>query len=430
MATICVSTPSTSSRISFTDPPVITHMRHLMAINKGAVSLAQGIVHWEPPDEAFSYIQKYMTVNSKLLNAYCANHGLSDLKNVLISKLSFQGLRQSDVMITSGANQAFMNVVLTLVDANDSVVLFKPYYFNHYMALQMTNCAVVLGEVTESLEPDTLWLTEILKVNPSIKMVVVCNPCNPTGVLYSATTMKTISNICATANIWLVVDNTYEYFHYDPDKSHTLVEGDHVVNIFSLSKTYGMMGWRIGYLAYPARIDSQLLKTQDTIAICPPLASQVFALGALQSDRTWVTERVNSLRYTREIVTAAFASLMTDGFNGILHGGSGAIYLWFQLPNQVILNEERVKEKLLSDEKLQGAISDGSLATPTQLDQLITDWLAIKWGVLLIPGSACGMPGHIRVCYANLPPDACEQASIRLANGFSEIRAFCNDKKS
>jgi len=78
-------------------------------------------------------------------------------------------------------------------------------------------------------------------------------------------------DICAKAGAWLLVDNTYEYFVYGAEP-HCSVEGDHVLNVFSFSKAFGMMGWRIGYIAYPRarpEIGDQLLKAQDTIVICP-----------------------------------------------------------------------------------------------------------------------------------------------------------------
>ena len=88
-------------------------------------------------------------------------------------------------MVTSGANQAFTNIVLTLVDAEDKVVLFKPYYFNHLMALQMTGGGknVMYGPAGAGLKPDLDWLENELKSDIPPKMVVIVNPCNPAGSL-------------------------------------------------------------------------------------------------------------------------------------------------------------------------------------------------------------------------------------------------------
>ena len=91
---------------------------------------------------------------------------------------------QHDVMVTSGANQGFINIVLTLLDPNDAAILFVPYYFNHLMALQMTGGghSVVFGRChQQTWRPDLDWLEQVLAVPTPPKMVVLVNPCNPTG---------------------------------------------------------------------------------------------------------------------------------------------------------------------------------------------------------------------------------------------------------
>jgi aromatic aminotransferase len=87
-------------------------------------------------------------------------------------------------MITSGANQAFVNVLLTLTDVSDTVALFQPYYFNHLMACQMTGSArtVMFGPPDACLKPDLVWLEGVLAGDTPPKMVVIVNPCNPAGV--------------------------------------------------------------------------------------------------------------------------------------------------------------------------------------------------------------------------------------------------------
>ena len=95
--------------------------------------------------------------------------------------------------------------------------------------------------------------------------------------------LRRISELCKNAGCWLVVDNTYEYFMYDGLK-HTCVEAPHIINVFSFSKAYGMMGWQIGYIAYPSEVEglgAQLLKTKDNIPICASIIGQKLALYSL-----------------------------------------------------------------------------------------------------------------------------------------------------
>merc|ERR1711964_418289 len=166
-------------------------------------------------------------------------------------------------------------------------MLFEPYYFNHRMALQMTGSAnsVVLGKTDCEFNPDVVWLADRFRAEAlqRVRMVTITNPGNPTGTMIPQIVLRRVSELCAEHGAWLVVDNCYEYFSYESEghAAHCTVSGDHVVNIFSFSKAFGMMGWRMGYIAFPPAIKSALLKVQDTIPICPAIASQKAALAAL-----------------------------------------------------------------------------------------------------------------------------------------------------
>lgn len=171
---------------------------------------------------------------------------------------------------------------------------------------------------------------------------------------------------------------------------HSCVEGDHIVNIFSFSKAYGMMGWRVGYIAYPTKVEglaTQLLKVQDNIPICASLISQQLALHSLELGPEWVREQVKDLVKNREIVIEALSPLG----EGAVLGGEGAIYLWATLP-----------EKCMDDVK-------------------VVHWLAHRHGVVAIPGSACGSPGHLRISFGGLMENDCRAAAQRLKTGLEEL---------
>jgi katanin p60 ATPase-containing subunit A1 len=165
-----------------------------------------------------------------------------------------------------------------------------------------------------------------------------------------------------------------------------------VLHLFSFSKAYGMMGWRVGYVAFPAGgggLGAQLLKAQDTIPICAAQLSQHVALGALEAGPAWVAARVAGLAANRAALIDALSPLGALG-SGVA-GGEGAIYLWATLP--------------------PGCGDDGA----------VVEWLVRKHKVCLIPGSSCGCPGHVRVAIANLDADTCAQAAARLKAGLEEL---------
>ncbi|XP_062008276.1 aromatic aminotransferase ISS1 [Rosa rugosa] len=374
-----------------TDMPVMVQIQQLIRGAKNAVSLAQGVVHWQPPKQALDKVKELVWEPS--ISRYGADEGMPELREALVKKLQEENkLCKSSVMVTAGANQAFVNLVLTLCDAGDSVVMFAPYYFNAYMSFQMTGVTNILvgpGQ-PDTLYPDADWLEKTLsETKPTPKLVTVVNPGNPSGTYIPEPLLKRISDICREAGSWLVVDNTYEYFMYD-DLKHSCVEGNHIVNIFSFSKAYGMMGWRVGYIAYPSEAEgfgTQLLKVQDNIPICASILSQHLALCSLEVGPEWVVERVKGLVKNREIVLEALSPLGKQS----VKGGEGAIYLWAKLPDKYVDDFEIVR------------------------------WLAHRHGVVVIPGSACGCPGNLRISFGGLLEDDCKAAADRLRRGLEEL---------
>jgi aromatic aminotransferase len=396
-----------SRRIQSTHSPVIGKMLDVLKqAPSDTISLSQGIVFWRPPklalDSAAALIQEIST------SAYCPTSGLPNLREALKTKIRQENnLFISDVMVTAGANQAFTNIVISLCDSDDTVVLFPPYYFNHIMAFQMTGIKnVIFGQRDKiNFSPDPVWIEETLSArSANVKMIVITNPCNPTGTVVPKSQLCQISEICAKYNCWLVLDNTYEYFIYDHDRVvHEAIEDPHVLNVFSFSKAYGMMGWRVGYIAYvdeQKRVEegedistwslgAELLKAQDTIPICPTIISQLVALSALQNaGRSWVEEQLIAVKQNRQAVKDGLISCL--GSKNVL-GGDGAIYFFAKLP-------------------------DGY-----QDDEKVCEFLATKHGVVVIPGSACGWNGYIRVSYANLEPSAFLIGVERLKAGLQNL---------
>ncbi|KAL3655506.1 Aromatic aminotransferase iss1 [Castilleja foliolosa] len=381
-----------AKRALLTNTPVMVEIQELVRGLKDCVSLAQGVVYWQPPKQALEKVQELVWEPS--VSRYGADEGLPELREALMKKLRNENkLHKSSVMVTAGANQAFVNIALTLCDAGDSVVMFAPYYFNSYMSFQMTGVTDILvgpGD-PKTLHPDTDWLEKILlNTKPTPKLVSVVNPGNPSGTYIPQPLLQRISDICKNAGCWLVVDNTYEeYFMYDGRK-HFCLEDNHIVNIFSFSKAYGMMGWRVGYIAFPSEVEglaAQLLKVQDNIPICASIISQRLALHSLEMGPTWVTDQVKGLVKNRELLRDALAPLGDDA----IRGGEGAIYLWAKLPEKYEDDFEVVR------------------------------WLAKKHGVVLIPGCSSGCKGFIRISFGGLVEDQCRVASERLKRGIQQL---------
>jgi aspartate/methionine/tyrosine aminotransferase len=257
------------------------------------------------------------------------------------------------------------------------------------MALQMTLPAsgLVVGPTSDEGLPDLEWLEEELKQNEAIRTVTLVNPGNPTGTLLSRDVLQKAVDLCRAHNVWLILDCTYEYFVPNADFDGCFAD-PHVLHIFSFSKAYALAGYRCGYLAIPKQagdLYEQMIKVQDTIPIAPSRISQVAALGSMKAGKDWVRDKVATLETGRKAILSAVGSSLEQ-----VMGGSGAMYVMGKLPNGTD-------------------------------DQEFARLLVQDFGVAVIPGSFCGFPGWIRVCYSNLPPEQCQEAAVRLEKGLKSL---------
>jgi len=264
------NTPPVSKRILATDDPCIVSMQKMMAGKEGVLSLAQGIVHWKPPQSVGEAARKALEEDDT--NSYCGDDGLVTLRTALSEKIKNEnGLTSSSVMVTSGSNQGYMNVVLSLLSEGDTAVLFRPYYFNHMMALQMVGASVEVADVDEHLLPDLLALRKRLAdpSAPPVKLLTVSNPGNPSGVMLPPETLRELASICAGSGTWLVCDNAYEYFSYEEEghPPHACVEGASRHRTLVPSISYQLSPPPTS-ISPPSRPSSQTF-----LRICPPPAT-------------------------------------------------------------------------------------------------------------------------------------------------------------
>jgi len=390
--------PAVSQKITNTLDPCVVLMKEMVGQyadewkDKGGIfSLAQGVVYWRPPPSASQAIKDALDEDESMLHMYGPDEGLLELREKLSSKIAEEnGLTDHHVMVTTGANQAYMNCVLTLLDETDKAVVFAPFYFNHVMAIQMTlpESGLLVGPSSDAGIPDLKWLEEKLRTDESIRAVTIVNPGNPTGTLLDREFLQNAADLCSKYDTWLILDCTYEYFVKDSNFDGCL-ENPNVLHIFSFSKAYALAGYRCGYVVIPKQagdLYDQMMKVQDTIPICPPRISQIAALGSMSAGKDWVREKIDSLETGRHAILDALSSLEK------VMGGSGAMYVMGKLPEG-------------TDDQEFGR-------------QLVRDY-----GVACIPGSFCGFPGWIRVCYSNLPPEKCKAAAERLKAGLKNLKS-------
>lgn len=301
------------SRMDAVQAPIIPILGEIIRQTPGTISLGQGVVHYGPPPAALDAAAE--ALGDPVTHEYGDGAGAPPLVARIEEKLRRENgidvARGSRVMVTAGANMAFMHAVLAITEPGDEVVLPVPFYFNHDMAIEMAGCRSVRVTTDDRYQPDLDALRRA--ITPRTRAIVTVTPNNPTGAVFSESTLRAVNALCAEHGLYHVADEVYEYFTYDGVRhfSPASVPGAeaHTISMYSLSKAYGFAGWRIGYLVYPSHLASALAKIQDTVLVCPTMISQVAALAALEIGRAYCEPHVRELAGIRDVVRRELGSL-------------------------------------------------------------------------------------------------------------------------
>ncbi|RKZ71423.1 MAG: pyridoxal phosphate-dependent aminotransferase [Gammaproteobacteria bacterium] len=373
--------------------PIIPAIAKLIEQNPGTISLGQGIVYYGPPKSSMNRLN---APGSALeFNKYGSSQGLAELIMLLGNKLESENNiavgSTNKVIVTAGANMAFLNILFAITDPGDEIILNAPYYFNHEMAVNMLNCRAVVIPTDAQYQ---LRAEKILAaITDKTRAVVTVSPNNPTGAIYPAETLQKINQICADKGIYHISDEAYEYFTYDEEEhfSPASIDGaeNHTISLFSLSKAYGFAAWRVGYMVIPEHLREAVIKAQDTNLICPPLASQYAAMGALEAGLEYCLEKLPLIHEVRNELLERLSCL---GDFCQYASASGALYLFLKLDTELS-------------------------------DMDVTEYLIENHQVAVIPGHTFGMSDqcYIRVSYGALDKKSATEGIQRLISGLTAI---------
>ncbi len=266
--------------------PLNTRAAELRAAGHHVVSLGQALPFFPPPEPALAAARA--ALERPDVNVYATDPGLPSLRRALAARLrASHGIEcaAADIVITAGANHAFTLALTTLASAGDEVILPAPFFTNHDMAIRALGATPVEAPVADRETFQTTWADIAPYLSPRTKAVVLCTPSNPTGATLRPEEGRRIVGELAARGILLVSDETYMHFVYDgPHWSAASVAAwrDNVVLIGTFSKSFGMMGWRVGYVVADSAICEQMVKVQDAMIICAPMIGQIAAEAAVR----------------------------------------------------------------------------------------------------------------------------------------------------
>ena len=373
--------------------PIIPLVRDMIEAHPGTISLGQGVVSYGPPKEAFDRIANFS--DSLANHKYQPVHGIPALIEAIREKLHTDNHiavdPESRIFVTAGANMAFMNVVLAIADPGDEFIIMTPYYFNYEMAIRIANCVPVEAPTTDDYQLDLDAIERA--ITDRTRAIVTISPNNPTGAVYSESSLRAVNRFCRERGLYHISDEAYEYFtyggarHFSP--SSIPLSAEHTISIFSLSKSYGFASWRVGYMLLPSRLFEAVRKVQDTILICPAVISQEAAVGALAVGSAYCREKLKGLAEVRHVIMQELDSIKT-----FCHVPTPAGAFYFLLRLDTTLRDMDIVERLIRD-----------------------------FGVAVIPGNTFGMENgcYLRVSYGPLEKATAVEGIGRLARGLKAI---------
>ncbi|MGE5616873.1 MAG: pyridoxal phosphate-dependent aminotransferase [Bacillota bacterium] len=372
--------------------PIIPTIAALIRATPGTISLGQGVVHYAPPAAVFDAVRGALATSA--VNEYQAVSGLPQLLDRIAAKLASENniaARGRRLMVTAGGNMAFCHAIAAITVPGDEIILNAPFYFNHDMAIGIAGCVPVIVATDEAYQPRVDALRAA--ITSRTRAIVSVTPNNPSGAVYGEEALRAVDALCRERGIYHICDEAYEYFTYGSARHFSAgsipgAEG-YTISLYSLSKAYGFAGWRVGYMAYPEHLESAMAKIQDTVLICPPVASQVAAMVALDVGRSYCAPHLRDLAEVREIVLSQIATLP---HLVRVPSPEGAFYCFFQL--DTAMDSMTIAERLIREHK-----------------------------VAILPGTTFGMHDgcYFRVAYGALQKDTVAEGIGRLVRGLRAL---------
>ncbi len=378
--------------------------KRLQAAGSAIINLATG----EPDFDTPIHIREAcaQALHSKRSTHYGDPRGMVSLREAMCARFASEYAARyapDEIIVTCGGLEGLSSTLLLLIERGDEVIIPTPFWGVYKDQVAFCEATTVL--VPTSAASRCIMTAEALTraITPRTKAVLLCNPCNPTGSVYRRDELAALARVCHERGIWVISDEVYADLVYAPATftSFAAVAPEHhdrTIIISSLSKSYAMTGWRIGFVAAPKAVADLLAVWHMQSVIHPPVFAQYGALAALTDDQTTRLQMRETFRQRRDTI-AAWAHTVPG-----LHmlPADGTFYAF--------LNVE--------------AYLHPHTAMPSS--QALVDHLLDTAQILVAPGECFGAPGYLRVSYAL----ADAQLRVGLARFAAALRSLQSPTKS
>lgn len=289
----------------FTDS-VIRRMTRI-AIANDAINLSQGFPDFDPPKEIMDRLAE---VSYEGPHQYPITMGAPNFRKAVAKKCGhFMGIEidpEENIVTTIGSTEAMVDTIFALTNPGDKIAMFSPYFENYHAQAIMAGCeSLFIPLVPPEFNFDPEVLEDVFRQHP--KMILICNPANPSGKVFTYDELKLIADLCIKYDVYAVMDEVYEHIVYEGHTMHYMAAlpgmWERTVSCSSLSKTYSITGWRLGYAIADKRIMKRIKQYHDFNTVGAPSPLMEAAVVGLNMPDSYYEEFGAHYAHMKKIFT-------------------------------------------------------------------------------------------------------------------------------
>ena len=375
---------------------VTARVAELRAAGKDIIGLGAGEPDFDTPDHIKAAAIKAINEG---FTRYTAVDGTPSLKKAIIAKFKRDnGLDYNldQVLVSCGGKQSFFNLCQALLNPGDEVIIPAPYWVSYPDMVRLADGEPVIiraGVDTRfKITPEQLEAA----ITAKTRIVVINSPSNPTGVAYTRDELAALGEILKKCpQVLIATDDMYEHIIWSEEPFSNILNAcpelyARTIVLNGVSKVYAMTGWRIGYAGGPAELIKAMKKVQSQSTSNPTSISQVAAQAALEGDQSCIQPMIKAFKERHDYVIAAL-----NDIPGVVCLPADGTFYCFPHVQAVIDRLDNVNDDI-------------------QLAEFLLD----RAGVALVPGSAFGAPGYVRISFA-IGMDTLKDALTRIATALT-----------
>jgi len=349
----------------------------LKAQGRDIISLGTGEPDFDTPDHIKAAAIE--AINSGFTK-YTNVDGTPELKQAIIKKFAHDNgfaFDPEQVLVSCGGKQSFFNLTQALLNHGDEVIIPAPYWVSYPDMVKLASGSPVIVHGTQEQGFKIIPHQLESAITERTRLFVINSPSNPSGVCYSLEELRALGEVLARhANIIIATDDMYEHIVWQKGSFCNILNAcpklkSRIIVLNGVSKAYAMTGWRIGYAAGPTALIQAMKKVQSQSTSNPASISQVAAQAALEGDQHCLDPMIKAFKERHDFVLEKLNEI--EGVDCLPSDGT-----FYAFPNvQAVIERLNLKD-----------------------DVGLTSYLLDKTGVALVPGSAFGLQGHMRLSYA------------------------------